>query len=604
MRGAVMPREPYGGTSGAYCTPPQLQRGNDGRWHAHGEIQQWTGSLADIYAATEIVLDGHRERSAAVSIALNSGISQRYEAPFELRMLAQLDPDAIATVRVDADIPDGCAVILVRRQKPGVIVTIAGRERANVLGLAQLVHGRLMTGYEDIGSPRGFLARAKSKGALFVTAPQDGHDPEPHPHAQVAIERAVPTPSPACADDPVSPASSEESVRSATAPTAVVLWAHGSADWRAAEEEAWKKTVLAFTELLRAGGIEADLDLFHGHSPTDWSRFGPKAIRTSDYVLVAVSSAWRRAWDDEIEPGKSAGAVGEANALRGLFKENRQKFLQRVIPVLLPGREESDLPTDLKATSHWERVPTLDEQGIEDLYRRITGQPAHPKPPLGKPRKLPPRTLFTTEDASDSQQEIEHQIERADSALARMPRASSGPGEEPWDQARQSVQARRQALRRELAQLEGAQEQRLVLDDAARCLAKTEASAREAWRVLLDLDIRSDSQLDDILRTEHFDFPQTRSAVAEEAVQSFSQRLEQLREIAARLVLCLDDTEPALQAFFAARDHLAAVATTMVFAARGVIGVGGDDPELTIEEFFAGCHAQRAFYREARHILT
>jgi hypothetical protein len=127
---------------------------------------------------------------------------------------------------------------------------------------------------------------------------------------------------------------------------------------------------------------------------------------------------------------------------------------------------------------------------------------------------------------------------------------------------------------------------------------------REAWRVLLNLDIRSDNQLDDILRTEHFNFPQTRSTAAEEVAQRVAEHVEELREIAARLLLRLDETAPAVQAFFAARDHLGAVAATMVFAAQGVIGLGSDDPEMTIDEFFDACDAQRDFYREARRIFT
>jgi hypothetical protein len=376
-------------------------------------------------------------------VALNSGTSQRYASPHEFRhALERLNPNDVATVRVEAEIADEFqAVILVRNQIPAVLVEVAGRDGATVLGLAQRLHGRLMTGYVDpLTSLRGFVGRFSSRG-LFLTAPD-----------AAAETSSAPT------KTQTSPSSSQESVQSARRPTAVVLWAHGDPEWQAHEEEDWQNTVLAFTHLLCAGAIDADLDLFHGHTATDWARFGPRAIQNSDYVLVAVSPTWRRAWDDEVEPGKSAGAVAEANTLRGLFKENRQKFLERVIPVLLPGREESDLPTELKATSHWVRVPTLDQQGTENLYRRLTRQPAYPKPPLGTPRTLPPRTPFTTaaegkapetEQRTRSHEDLKQQIDRTESALADMPAASPRAGEKPWDQARQSVEARRKALSRD-----------------------------------------------------------------------------------------------------------------------------------------------------------
>jgi hypothetical protein len=101
--------------------------------------------------------------------------------------------------------------------------------------------------------------------------------------------RAVDTASRRSDETQTPPSSSDESVQSARPPTAAVLWAHGDPGWEAHEEEAWQNTVLAFTHLLCADAIDADLDLFHGHTATDWARFGPRAIRDSDYVLVAVS---------------------------------------------------------------------------------------------------------------------------------------------------------------------------------------------------------------------------------------------------------------------------------------------------------------------------
>jgi len=299
---------------------------------------------------------------------------------------------------------------------------------------------------------RGTRRHADYRGVHISTSDQKAWPTAP------ALEVSSPP-----ADMPDGQSRQAKGMSSARPPTAAVLWAHADPEWKDHEEWVWQRTVLSFTHLLRACAIDADLDLFHGHTATDWARFGANAIRHSDYVLVVASRTWRRAWEGDLEPGESAGVLGEANTLRGLLQSGPHQFLERVIPVVLPGREEADLPIDLKATSDWEPVPTLDERGIERLVRRMTRQPAHPKPALGPFRPLPPQTPVTApaeswrpEDArTECERDIKHQIDRADSALAGMPRTWSASGEEPWDQARDSIEARKQALLRELAQLEG-----------------------------------------------------------------------------------------------------------------------------------------------------
>jgi hypothetical protein len=81
------------------------------------------------------------------------------------------------------------------------------------------------------------------------------------------------------------------------APTAVVSWAHSNTDWGRGQTAEWERTVKAFTNLLRAGGIDADLDLFHlSDTSIDWTRWGPNKVRTSDFVIVAISRAWAERW--------------------------------------------------------------------------------------------------------------------------------------------------------------------------------------------------------------------------------------------------------------------------------------------------------------------
>lgn len=176
------------------------------------------------------------------------------------------------------------------------------------------------------------------------------------------------------------------------APTAIVLWARTDPLWTDAERDDWRDAVLTLTHLLRANGVDADVDLFHEHEATDWSRFGPKRIKASRWIVIAASEAWRRAFERENEPQSNAGAVGEANALRGMFAVDQSDFESRVVLVLLPGREISELPNELHATTPWTFVPSLTAEGIEDLLRILHAQPAYPKSAVGATPVLPPRS--------------------------------------------------------------------------------------------------------------------------------------------------------------------------------------------------------------------
>ncbi len=245
-------------------------------------------------------------------------------------------------------------------------------------------------------------------------------------------------------------------------PTAVVIWAHDDPDWSADEKEAWEKTIVAFVQLLNVAGIDTDLDLYHGDEPTDWARFGPQAIRNSDYVVVAVSPVWRRAYESATGPGVNPGAISEADTLRGLFKDSSDEFRKRVVPVILPGRDERDVPQELRSTVAWVRVSELTDKGIEALLRRLTGQPTYKKPPVGPRRELPAQTVSTPTssagpriaDAEARNEELKGQIGRAEGALDELPPASSGTNEEPWDQARRSIDSRLSELTEEVRRLQ------------------------------------------------------------------------------------------------------------------------------------------------------
>ena len=125
-------------------------------------------------------------------------------------------------------------------------------------------------------------------------------------------------------------------------PTAFVSWAH--------DDPAWEATVYAFVHGLYANGIQAEIDLFHLSDPhINWADYGSRAIEFSDYVLLAVSAAYKQRWDGTGDPAKGAGAAYEANTLKSIFADDRNEFQRKVKVVILPGASEDDIPLPIKA---------------------------------------------------------------------------------------------------------------------------------------------------------------------------------------------------------------------------------------------------------------
>lgn len=166
-------------------------------------------------------------------------------------------------------------------------------------------------------------------------------------------------------------------------PSALVSWAHKNIGWNDKQAEAWISHVLQFTSLLVENGVDAELDLWNDSDPQiDWTRWGPEQVAKSDFVIIAISQAWKERWKGSNNPTQGAGAVAEANALKGRFNTDQGDFQKRTIIVLLPGATEEDVPQDLH---HLFRI-TVDDislEGIEGVLRALFASPKYEKPPLG-----------------------------------------------------------------------------------------------------------------------------------------------------------------------------------------------------------------------------
>jgi SEFIR domain len=171
-----------------------------------------------------------------------------------------------------------------------------------------------------------------------------------------------------------------------SAPSAFVTWAHGN--------DTWQKTIADFTVRLRQLGIAADVDLFELHNPNvNWATYGPGAIQENEFVILAVSQAYKERWEGTNAPSTGAGAAREANVLKGLFNEDQHAFYRKVKIVILPGAAEADIPAELNAAPQHFQIDSISDAVLEDLLRTLTGQPAFPRPAVGEVPVLPPKFM-------------------------------------------------------------------------------------------------------------------------------------------------------------------------------------------------------------------
>ncbi|MFS8104175.1 hypothetical protein LFM09_44390 [Lentzea alba] len=167
-------------------------------------------------------------------------------------------------------------------------------------------------------------------------------------------------------------------------PDVFVVWAHTSPGWDASRTQAWRQTVLGFTDLLnRHLGVDGDVDLYYQHEPVVWSALCQRRIEEADRIVAAVSPGWKLAFSQN-NP-QSPGAEFECRLLLELLVHEREAFDRRVIPVVLPGATKADIPLAMRSMQRFVVDPGVPESALA-LKHLLHGQPMFPKPAVREPR--------------------------------------------------------------------------------------------------------------------------------------------------------------------------------------------------------------------------
>ncbi|GGS54730.1 SEFIR domain-containing protein [Actinokineospora fastidiosa] len=175
-------------------------------------------------------------------------------------------------------------------------------------------------------------------------------------------------------------------------PRVFISYAHDS--------EEHKRHVHAFARFLRADvGIDVRFDMWDTERRRDWATWMISQLEDADFVLVIASPAYKRRADGRAEAEDGRGVQFEASLLRDLLSARRPQWTAKILPVVLPGHTLDEIPAFLQpyTASHYQ-VSGFSLDGIDELYRVITGQPRFPTPGMGALVVRPPETPEDTGD--------------------------------------------------------------------------------------------------------------------------------------------------------------------------------------------------------------
>ena len=166
------------------------------------------------------------------------------------------------------------------------------------------------------------------------------------------------------------------------------------------ENAAHREQVIQFATVLRTElGIDAQVDAWYEHARQDWSQWALRQLADADFVMAIASPAFRERIDGHGDPTVGRGARFEGSVLRNLITEDQQKWIRRILPVVLPGNKITDIPQVLfpYSATHYV-IQEFTPDGLRKLSAALVGDGSPIQPTLGTyqaPEPSPDTTLVT-----------------------------------------------------------------------------------------------------------------------------------------------------------------------------------------------------------------
>jgi SEFIR domain len=149
--------------------------------------------------------------------------------------------------------------------------------------------------------------------------------------------------------------------------------------------------ILALADALCDRGIDAILDRYVPAPEEGWPHWMGRNLDETEFILMVCTETYCRRIMGREEPGKGLGVRWEGSLISNRIYHDEPSG-SRFISILLPGSEPAHIPNPAQGHAYY-RIATFDltDPGFEALYRRLTDQPATPRPGLGPIQVLPPK---------------------------------------------------------------------------------------------------------------------------------------------------------------------------------------------------------------------
>ena len=149
--------------------------------------------------------------------------------------------------------------------------------------------------------------------------------------------------------------------------------------------------ILAFSDRLRADGVDAIIDQYNPHPPEGWQHWMETKIKNADFVLMICTETHHERVVSEQEPGTGLEILREAPLIRK-YIERPGAINARFVPILFGDLTAEHIPGPAAGAASY-RFDTA--EGYEELFRLLTRQPKATKPRLGRIQAMPPRRRQT-----------------------------------------------------------------------------------------------------------------------------------------------------------------------------------------------------------------
>jgi hypothetical protein len=167
------------------------------------------------------------------------------------------------------------------------------------------------------------------------------------------------------------------------------------------DDDDHKGMVRRFATFLTGRGIWVDLDVWSNKKRQDWAGWATARMTRADYVLVIASARYRLVADGDADGDVHRGAQYEARILRDRLYGDPDTWRQKILPVVLPGHAVTEVPVFLEPYTNTHFViGEIDDAGIDELLRVLTGQPRDMRPSLGPLPELGPHESTREPDAT------------------------------------------------------------------------------------------------------------------------------------------------------------------------------------------------------------